>query len=108
MNTFGKPIPVNTPLARAKLRDKINRLCEVLENMTGSNGIDITRDGEEWDISYNPGSAYGSRGGTGDLLTGTPGWVWCRKAVDPGDLTKGYEYGWVETVTHASQHPEAV
>jgi len=41
------------------------------------------------------------------LLTGTPGWVWCRKAVDPDDLTKGYVYGWKATVTHASQHPEA-
>ncbi len=41
------------------------------------------------------------------LLTGTPGWVWCKKAVDPDDLTKGYEYGWKATVTHASQHPEA-
>ena len=30
-----------------------------------------------------------------------------RKPVDENDLTKGYEYGWVETVTHASQHPEA-
>jgi hypothetical protein len=30
-----------------------------------------------------------------------------RKPVDPEDLTQGYTYGWVETVTHASQHPEA-
>ena len=31
-----------------------------------------------------------------------------RKPVNPADLTQGYTYGWVETVTHASQHPEAV
>ena len=108
-NTFGNLIPIDTPLARAGLRTKINRLCQVLDNLTGSNGIDISRDGWDWDISYNPGSAYGSKGSTDywGLLDGTPGWVLGKKAVDPDDLTKGYTYGWVETVTHASQHPEA-
>jgi hypothetical protein len=31
-----------------------------------------------------------------------PGWVLGRKSDGEG----GFEYGWVETVTHASQHPE--
>ena len=30
-----------------------------------------------------------------------------RKPVDALDLTKGDTSGWVETVTHASQHPES-
>ncbi len=46
-------------------------------------------------------------GATYGLLVGTPGWVLGRKLVDPDDSTEEYEYGWVETVTHASQHPEA-
>jgi hypothetical protein len=31
-----------------------------------------------------------------------PGWVMGRKEISAGV----YEYGWVETVTHESQHPE--
>jgi hypothetical protein len=102
-NTFGNMIPIDTPLARAGLRTKINRLCQVLDNLTGSNGIDISRDGWDWDISYNPGSAYSS--GKTDfwgLLDGAPDYVLGKRTVD--NVTT---YGWVATVTHASQHPEA-
>jgi len=108
-NTFGDQIPINTPLAKAGLRTKINRFCQVLDNLTGSNGIDISRDGLDWDISYNPGSTYSSDATDfWGLLDGSPGWVLGKKAVNPDDLTQGYTYGWVPTVTHASQHPEAV
>lgn len=30
-----------------------------------------------------------------------------RKPINPDDLSEGYTYDWVETVTHESQHPEA-
>jgi hypothetical protein len=108
INTFGSLIKPNTPLAKAGLRTKINRICQVLDNLTGSNGIDISRDGWDWDISYNPGSDSGSDATDfWELLDGAPDYVLGKKAVDPLDLTKGYTYGWVATVTHASQHPEA-
>jgi hypothetical protein len=53
-------------------------------------------------------SAAGPDGFFGGLTSmSSPTHVLGRKPVDANDLTKGYVYGWVETVTHASQHPEA-
>ena len=58
------------------------------------------------DLSASSGGLDAIFGGLDGTMT-DPTHVLGRKPIDEDDLTKGYTYDWVETVTHASQHPEA-
>lgn len=87
----------------------LQALADAVELMNGD-GCYITWSALNIPTIHIDASTSTSGGSSVEWPTGTmttPTHVLGRKPVDPNDLTQGYEYGWVEVVTHASQHPEA-
>jgi hypothetical protein len=104
---FSKALQPGLPISTSGLANGLQKIADALEYM-GVDGGYIT-----WSnmgvptihIEVSGEAADNVFGGLSTFLS--PTHVLGRKPVDAEDLTKGYQYGWVETVTHESQHPEA-